>query len=366
MARKGNAGIFVAGAGPVGLTAALELARRGVPARIVDPDAVVSPESRALAVNSRTLDLLEPSGVTERLLAAGIRIRHVVFRRGNTVIARIPLERIPHRYNFMLVLAQSSTEEILAQRFAELGGKVERGISLSSFSQGQELRLKLSNGSTARADILIGADGARSPVRKAIGLDFPGETQGEMFGLCDACLDDWPFPFDTIVVTVYRTHLAPFIPMAEGYGRFITTQPFSPEGLPTDAKIRRIDWQTDFRISFRQAQTYQKDNVYLAGDAAHIHSPVGGRGMNLGIEDACWLAYLHQENRLADYSALRHPVGAEVLRLTHRLTALANANGLMRDIGMSLALPLIQSSAAMQKRLFSNLTALDTPPPTWL
>ncbi len=366
MVGKPTQGVFIAGAGPVGLTAALELARRGVASRMVDPDKAVSPESRALAINSRTLDLLEPSGVTERLLAAGQRIRHVVFRRGDKVIAQIPLAKIPHRHNFLLVLAQSRTEEILAQRFAELGGKLERGLALTSFVAGRELELNLSDGSTAKADVLIGADGARSTVRRAMGLDFPGNTQEEMFGLCDAVLDDWPFPFDTIVVSVYRTHLAPFIPMGEGFGRFITTQPFLREALPTDAKIRSIGWQTDFRIGFRQAQTYQKDNVFLAGDAAHIHSPVGGRGMNLGIEDACWLAFLHQEKRLGEYTALRHPVGANVLKLTHRLTALANANGVMRDVAMAIALPIIQRSSALQRRVFNNLTALDTPPPPWL
>lgn len=350
----------------MGLTAALELARRGIASRIVDPDKAVSPESRALAINSRTLDLLEPSGVTERLLAAGQRIRHIVFRRGDKVIARIPLQQIPHRHNFLLVLAQSHTEEILAQRFAELGGELERGVAFSSYVPGQELKLNLSDGSTAKADVLIGADGARSTVRKAMGLDFPGDTQDEMFGLCDAVLDDWPFPFDTIVVSVYRSHLAPFIPMGEGFGRFITTRPFSRVDLPADAKIRSIGWQTDFRIGFRQTQTYQKDNVFLAGDAAHIHSPVGGRGMNLGIEDACWLAFLHQEKRLGEYTALRHPVGERVLKLTHQLTALVNANGVLRDVLMAVALPFIQHSAAMQRRIFNNLTALDTPPPPWL
>jgi len=366
MATKNKARVFIAGAGPVGLTAALELARRGIAARIVDPDAAVSPESRALGINSRTLDLLEAAGVTERLLAAGIRIRHVVFRRGDKVIARIPLERIAHRHNFLLVLPQSRTEEILAQRFVELGGTLERGLALSSYAEGSALRLKLSDGSSSDADVLIGADGARSTVRKAMGLDFPGDTQNEMFGLCDAVLDDWPFPFDTVVVSVYRNHLTPFIPMGEGFGRFITTRPFSRDALPADAKIKHIGWQTDFRIGFRQAQTYQKDNVFLAGDAAHIHSPVGGRGMNLGIEDACWLAYLYQEKRLADYTTLRHPVGASVLKLTHNLTAMVNANGLLRDAAMALVLPVVQRSAALQRRVFNNLTALDTPPPPWL
>jgi 2-polyprenyl-6-methoxyphenol hydroxylase-like FAD-dependent oxidoreductase len=366
MGKSPSQRILIAGAGPVGLTAAVEMMRRGFAPRVIDPDLAASPESRALGVNSRTLDLMEPSGVTERMLAAGHRVRRLVVRKNGRIIGRISMEHIPHRHNFLLVLAQSRSEEILEQRLAELGGKVERGTSLLSFAGEAPVSARLSDGRTIPADILLGADGAKSTVRKGLGLDFPGNTQEEQFGLCDVALEDWPFPFDTVVLTVFPTHLAPFIPMAEGYGRFITTQPFTREGLPQDARISRIDWQTDFRISFRQTATYQKGHVFLAGDAAHIHSPVGGRGMNLGMEDACWLAWLMAEGRLADYTRLRHPVGAAVLKLTHRFTALANANGTLRDATLATLLPLVSALPFLQRRLLQNLSALNTPPAPWL
>jgi 2-polyprenyl-6-methoxyphenol hydroxylase-like FAD-dependent oxidoreductase len=362
--------LFIAGGGPVGLTAALELKRRGFEPRIVDPDPAPSPESRALAINSRTLDLLQHSGVTDALLAAGVRVKRLVIRRGTRAIAEVDLTKIPHRFNFLLVLAQSRTEAILAEHLNKAGVVLERNLGLSTFTPGTSSpdtpnQLALSDGSTTTADILIGADGSHSITRKTLGLDFPGETQAEVFGLADVELANWPYPFDTMVLSILDTHLAPFIPMAEGYGRFISTRGDCLGSLPPDAKVSRIDWQTDFRISYRQVKSYQRGNVFLVGDAAHIHSPVGGRGMNLGIEDACWLAWLIEQNRTAEFTALRHPVGAKVLRFTHQFTQLAKARSGLQDFLLSTLIPLLTRIAPIRDRMFNALTALDTPAPRW-
>ena len=358
--------VFVAGAGPVGLTAAVELTRRGFPVRIVDPDTAPSPQSRALAVNSRTLELMEPSGVTDALLAAGLNAKALVLRRGQHILARIDLTTIPHRYNFLLVLAQSRTEEILAAHLADHGVKVERNVGLDSFAAGRRIDLNLSDKSCTSTDILVGADGSHSPVRKALGIAFDGETHPESFGLADVTLRDWPFPFDTVVLTILDTHLAPFIPMGEGFGRFISTRPDCLNSLPPDAKVGEVVWDTDFKISYRQAATYQDHNVFLAGDAAHIHSPVGGRGMNLGMEDACWLAYLLQQGREAEYTALRHPVGADVLTFTHRFTRFARASSLLQTAGLGVLAPIVARVPPLRNMVFSALTALNTPPAPWL
>jgi 2-polyprenyl-6-methoxyphenol hydroxylase-like FAD-dependent oxidoreductase len=358
--------IFIAGGGPVGLTAAIELKRRGFEPRIVDPDATASPESRALAVNSRTLDLMEPSGVTDALLAAGNRVKRVVIRRGVNIITEIDLSRIPHRFNFLLVVAQSQTEAILTRRLNDMGVELERSTGLEKLVPGVPNELSLSDGTQTSADILIGADGAHSVTRKSLGLDFTGETQAEVFGLADVELADWPFPFDTMVLTVLDTHLAPFVPMAEGFGRFISTRGQCLNSLPQDAKVKRVAWETDFRISYRQVEAYQKGNVFLAGDAAHIHSPVGGRGMNLGMEDACWLAWLIEQGRASEYSALRHPVGADVLRYTYRFTQFAKARGNLQDLALRVGLPLVTGIAPLRNRFFNMLTALDTPSAPWL
>ncbi len=358
--------IFIAGGGPVGLTAAVELKRRGFELRIVDPNAAPSVQSRALVVNSRTLDLMQPAGVTDALLAAGNRVKHLVIRRGSKVITKIDLTQIPHRFNFLLVIAQSQTEAILTERLKDMGVELERNIGLSKLVPGTPHHFSLSNGTQASSDILVGADGAHSITRKTLGLNFSGETQDEVFGLADVELADWPFPLDTVVLTILDTHLAPFIPMAEGFGRFISTRGDCLNSLPPDAKVKRVEWETDFRISYRQVESYQKGNVYLAGDAAHIHSPVGGRGMNLGMEDACWLAWLIEQNRAADYTALRHPVGADVLRFTYRFTQFARARSGLQDIALRTVLPLLLKIAPIRNRAFNALTALDTPAPEWL
>lgn len=361
-----NKRIFIAGAGPIGLTAAVELKRRGFALRIIDPDMSVSPESRALAVNTRTLELMEPSGVTEMMLAAGNRVKHVVIRRNEKVLAQIDLTKIPHRFNFMLVLEQSKTEEILIQKLSKMGVEVEKNTALESFSGGPKIQCQLSNGKSATTDILIGADGSHSVVRKTLGLTFEGETDEQIFGLADVELDDWPFPTDTAVLTIMDTHLAPYLPMREGFGRFISTKGDCLNNLPRDAKVKKVTWETDFKLSYRQVQTYQSGNVFLAGDAAHIHSPVGGRGMNLGMEDACWLAWLIEMGREAEYTALRHTVGADVLKFTHAFTSFAKSRGVLQDMFFQLGIPILTKLPALQRRAFNMLTALNTPAPPWL
>ena len=358
--------IFIIGAGPVGLTAAIELKRRGFAPRIIDANAGPNPHSRAMAINPRTLDLLGPSGITEALLAKGVHARRLVIRRNEKVLGRIDLSSIPHKYNFLLILSQHETEQLLESCLLGLGIKVERNLALLSCEGTEAPLLTLSNGEKVGPKIVIGADGAHSEVRKSLGIGFPGETDEDAFGLADVTLQDWPFDFETVVLTIMDGHLAPFLPLAENYGRFVTTKTDCMKHLPSDAKVTGVDWVTDFRISYRQAETYQQGNVFIAGDAAHIHSPVGGRGMNLGIEDACWLAWLITQTREREYTSLRHPVGADVLKFTHRFTAFAKARGPLQDIVINLALPVLSHSVVLQKRLFQNLTALNTPAPPWL
>ena len=180
-----NIEIFISGGGPVGLAAAVELRRRGFTPRIIDPDPIVSPESRALAVNSRTLELLEPSGVTDLLIAAGQKMKKLVIRRNQKIITMIDLTKIPHRFNFLLALPQSKTEEILETKLAEMGIRLERNLSLKNFKSGSSIGLELSDGSTSETDMLIGADGAHSLVRHKLGLGFDGESDQQEFGLCD-------------------------------------------------------------------------------------------------------------------------------------------------------------------------------------
>ena len=357
-----DASILVAGGGPVGLTAAVELARRGYAPRIIDNDGEPTPESRALAVNARTLDILEPCGVTERIIEAGNRINGMIFRSGGKELMRLEMRYLPHRFNFMIGLPQSQTEEILIQRLREYGHNVQWHTELQSLdgkSPKIGVTMKSSDGvKVSDADILIGADGAHSLVRKQLGLDFPGERAPYHFGLADVELDDWPFPFDHGIVHQDPGQIMAFFPLSEGFGRLVCNHPDVMNRLPAAAKVRKVIWESDFRISYRQVDAYQKGNVFLAGDAAHIHSPVGGRGMNLGIEDAATLAWLIEQNRTDEYTGRRHPVGAKVLNFTEAQTRqITEANPLQRFLQNWLA-PFMLKFPAIQRLAVSRIVIL--------
>lgn len=362
--------ILIVGAGPVGLSAALELARRGFAPRIIDNDGEPTPESRALGVNARTLELLEPSGATERLLAHGHRVEGVVLRMGSQVLARVSTSDMPHRFNFILSLPQSDTERLLIEALAERGiavGWHTRLQSLGRDGPGFACQLERDGiSTTVQAATLIGADGAHSTVRKGLGIGFDGESIPGEWGLADVELADWPFPFNRAVITLGHDQISAFIPIGEGFGRLISNHADVLDRLPPGARVKSVVWQSTFRISFRQVSTYQRGNAFLAGDAAHIHSPVGARGMNLGIEDACWLAWLMAEGRERDYTALRWPVGRTVLDLTEQQTRLITSRGAWAGILRRYLGPAILKVPAIRRRLLSRVAGLDTPKAPWL
>ena len=213
---------------------------------------------------------------------------------------------------------------------------------------------------------LIGADGAHSIVRKNLGIGFDGESFPGDWGLADVHLSDWPFPFDRPVITLDRHHICAFIPMAEGFGRFVSNDPDVLDRLPPDAKVKSIVWQSTFRISFRQVSTYQQGDAFLAGDAAHIHSPVGARGMNLGIEDACWLAWLMAEGRTEEYTRLRWPAGRAVLDFTEQQTRQISSRSLWADVLRRWLGPAILKVPAVRRRFLARVAGLDTAPAPWL
>ncbi|MCA0316443.1 MAG: FAD-dependent monooxygenase [Proteobacteria bacterium] len=357
-----TARILIAGAGPVGLAAALELARRGFRPEIIDNDGEPTPESRALAVNPRTLALLAPSGVTRRLLAKGHRVDGFLLMDGDEPLVRMDMGNASGPYPFLLSYPQSETEKLL------IGALAERGIAVGWHTPLESLDTDeagiIANGTPF--DALIGADGSHSFVRKAMGIGFPGTSEQQEFGLADIRFKDWPHPWDKAVGMFRGDHVLAFIPMGEGFGRFISTRPDTLSVLPDGAKAGDVVWQSAFRISYRQAETYQKGNVFLAGDAAHIHSPIGGRGMNLGIEDACWLAWMLAEGRSDGYTEARHPVGAQVLRMTSIPTGFLASKARWRKLFLHLVLSPLLGAAFVQRRVIPALLGLNSPAAPWL
>jgi 2-polyprenyl-6-methoxyphenol hydroxylase-like FAD-dependent oxidoreductase len=362
MAAQDNLPVLVVGAGPTGLAAALELARHGRSVRIVDRNPTRSQRSKALGVNARTLELMEPSGVTERLLARGLRLRRFHFRNAERLLATIILARVRHRYNFMLALLQAETERILEERLAEHGTMVEWSTEFTGLAATRDrVRATLvADGEerTVEAAYLIGADGAHSTVRDALGLSLRGVTDPSDWWLVDVRMD-WPFGHTHVNLFARPAAVLGVIPIEPSLYRLVSNGPEPLDMLPAAAAVHEEVWRSSFRISYRQVDSYQAGRVFLAGDAAHVHSPVGARGMNLGIEDATVLARKMVDGTLASYSAERRPVGARVIRQTRALTRLFTVrNPLGRWLRDQLFARVIDPSPALQRALARRIIGL--------
>lgn len=375
--------VLIAGAGPTGLAAALFLAERGIRARVVDRTSAPAPGSRALAVNARTLRLLEGTGVTEELLARG-RVRAASLWRPGRRVARIDLSRVRDRYAFMLIHPQSGTEALLAEAVEACGVSMERGVALEAVEvlrsrpgdgvgeeatgegtgtggagvtlsrwgrasgDGDGSRVGAGDGSpTGRGtpgvereevevDVLLGADGARSTVRREAGIGFPGSAYEEPWWLYDLALET-PLPPDEVHIFLLDDG-AMLVARVDGeVWRVAGTAPGRLERLPAGTVPGAVSWESEFRVAHRVAERFRKGPLFLAGDAAHIHSPTGGRGMNLGIEDAWVFAALAAEGRLSDYERLRRPVVRKVVREVERRSEISRRGSLSGRVARVLA-----------------------------
>lgn len=364
--------VLIAGAGPTGLTAALELCRRGFSPRIVDSEEGPASmrESRALGVNARTLTLLSPSGVAERILAAAMPIPHFRVFSGSKPIIHLVTSDVAGPYNAIYALPQGHTERLLLAKLEDYGVSPEWGTRLEAISGdpiAPSALLRKAGGAseTVQPDILIGAEGAHSVARKALQLGFPGEELETCFYLAD-------FRYETPIderdarITVFNPGVLGHLPVTPDTLRYISTLSDYESRIVHPGKVLEEVWKSEFRVHFRHVGEMARGNVFLAGDAAHIHSPAGARGMNLGIEDACWLAYLIAEGREQEYSALRMPAVRQVMEVTYRLTALITMkNGLV--IGLrNLIVPIALRIPSIRKRLLRSVAGYDTPPPPWI
>jgi len=364
--------ILICGAGPVGLTLALELARRGIGTRLVDRAHGPTPlqESRALAVNARTLALLEPSGASARILAEALPIVCAEFAFGGRGRARLEPGSHPDAGHGLHTLAQGRIERILMARLRDDHGIEPEWRHAVTAVEARDHRAAATIESEtgierAAVDLLVGADGAHSVVRKHGGFSFAGESLAQTFHLADIRYAR-PLVEACVRARFFSPGVIARIPVSRTVMRFISTLPDWRERLDPGEIDGETVWLSDFHVSFRHVARMQRGPILLAGDAAHIHSPVGGRGMNLGIEDACWLAWLIGEGREAAYAELRMPAVRHVIRQTRLLTrAVVESRRWMlalRNLGVPLALQL----PPVRDRLLRGVLGVDTPPPPWL
>jgi 2-polyprenyl-6-methoxyphenol hydroxylase-like FAD-dependent oxidoreductase len=364
--------ILIVGAGPVGLTAALELARRGYRPRIVDRNAgpTLEAESRALAVHDRTLRLLEASGVTQRLIDAGNRVTGTQICRHGKCVARIDLSILGNPHPYILVLPQGTTERILEAALGTFDIKVERNTECTGLEivDATAIASLTRDGApeTVTADYLLGADGSHSLVRQAAGIAFSGqESEPQTFGLVDAVMAE-PVDPTTAVLNMLPDGMLGRIPISERLVRYISNRPDIGSVIPQSEPVSEIVWSSSFRIAYRHVETYSKGPVFLMGDAAHVHSPAGGRGMNLGMEDAAWFAWALAEGRLEHYSEDRLPYAIRTLKFSQTQTQQITGATRMRNAITATIAPWLLRIPPIRRLAVRNILALDTPLPPWL
>lgn len=365
--------ILIVGAGPVGLSLAVELVRRGLHPRIIDKGAGPTPESesRAIGVHLRTLDIFSQSGIADSLREKGNLITNIELMRDGRKFAHMDLTKHPREHSGILSIPQGTTERALLSWLAGRDVVPEWDTELTELDATPQcstvhIRNKDGKQESQAYDVVAGCDGAHSRVRKSVGIGFAGRTEDEQWSLADVEYKSEIDPHTGRPNFITGAGVFVGIPINSHLVRCFSSSPNILDLIPNKEDIKSIPWQSTFSISYRVVESFQKHGVYLAGDAAHIHSPAGGRGMNLGIEDAAWLAWLISENRAPEYSGFRLPVAQKTIRETFAVTdQITNESAFGRFL-RGVALPLMLAIPPLRTRILNNMLALDTPAPPWL
>ena len=376
--------VLVIGAGPTGLTAALELSRMGIDVRIVDKAAEPSTTSRALGVQARTLELLRPRGVGDEMLRLGNRAHRTALHAGGRRIAGIEFGSMKSEYNFILMLAQSETERLLTEQLARQGVKVERSVEfsyLTDCSDYVEVMLTGPDGMSeaVQASYVIAADGSHSPVRKSLGLPFVGRALPTNYVLGDVHVAG-DLAEDQLSIFLATNGFLAVFPMGNGRFRFMATD---PDGFTGDAdeptladiqvlydrtvhipgRLYDLDWSSRFRINSRHMETLRHGRVFFGGDTAHVHSPAGGQGMNAGIQDMVNLSWklamvldgTAKPELLDTYESDRLPVIRQLVGMTERATKVFNSTSPLVHAALTRVAPIALSRAKVQGKAAPRL-----------
>jgi 2-polyprenyl-6-methoxyphenol hydroxylase-like FAD-dependent oxidoreductase len=353
-----NSNVLIAGAGPVGLAMAADLARYGVSVRLIEKSPERTDKSKALVLWSRTLELMDRMDCTAPFLTTGKKVTAVNITVGKESITKITVDGVKTPHPYALMMPQCDTEELLGDFVTSLGVKIERNIELTDFvasADGVTSTLRHLDGTeeTFESGWLIGSDGAHSTVRHKLGMEFFGETMPSSWVIADVHLSDVPNP-EEISISWHAEGILAVFPIQGSRYRVIADSGLTNAGAaaadPTVEDVQTIldvrgpggitvsdpIWLTRFSINERKVANYRAGRVFVMGDAAHIHSPAGGQGMNTGMQDAFNLAWKlamvsrglgDEETLLGSYSAERSPIADGVLKAAGRGTEVALMRG---------------------------------------
>lgn len=345
----------VIGAGPTGLAAAVELARQGAQVRIFDKKDGPSGLSRAVGITPRTIELLTPCGAGPAIAAEAVRFEGLVMHKGREEILHLPLNFDAE--SSIYGLPQDRTEAHLIAALKRYGVAVEYMRPLTNYHiRADHIALDFGQYVKAEARFLIGADGVHSRVRATAGIHFVGQSLPGPWSIADVVSEIWPHRDRFAGFLLPHGGIAVVVPMAPQRYRVVSSQPEALASLPVPLTVDRLIREASFTIEVKQAETYRKGNVFLAGDAAHAHSPVGGRGMNLGIADACDLAQRLIDGTQAGYEEARRPLGTHAIEVTERARRMLQTTGAAKALLLA-AVRAVNHSHAAQHAIVHQLLA---------
>jgi 2-polyprenyl-6-methoxyphenol hydroxylase-like FAD-dependent oxidoreductase len=385
--------VLIIGAGPTGLMMACQLAIHNIPFRIIDKNEDHTTQSRALVVQARSLEIFRQMGISGQALAQGTIAKAIgAFLNGKKIL-RIPVSEIGKgltEFPFFLMLEQSHTESILVDFLKRHGHEVERKKELVKLNQNSEhvvSILKDGNGKeeTISTKFLIGADGSHSVVREQLNITFGGKTYETSLFVMD-CQAEVVLPHDGLYLAFSNTSLGGFFPLTNGRWRILGSLPKSLEGreqisfediekdfapgLNIKARLYDPQWISVYRSHHRYASTFRKDRCFLAGDAAHIHSPVGAQGMNTGLQDAYNLAWKlavvikgnAKDSLLDTYTEERIAIAKSLVRTTDRVfNVITSENSFLKNFKiyivpalLKLAIPVFKKMKSIQQFAFKT------------
>lgn len=370
--------VIITGAGPTGLMLAAELRLHGVHVVVLDKAAQPTPVVRSLGLHVRSIEIMDQRGLLERFLAHGQQFRVSGFFAG---IEKPWPEHLDTAHGYVLGIPQTRTDRLLQERATELGADIRRGCELVGLSQDEEgVTAELADGTRLRSRYLVGCDGGRSTVRKRLGVGFPGEPSSADTLIGEMEVGVPPETVASVVTEIRKTQKRFGLgPLGDGVYRVVVPAADVRSAPPTLDEVRRQlratagtdfgvhspRWLSRFGDATRQAERYRMGRVLLAGDAAHIHPPLGGQGLNLGIQDAFnlgWKLAAEVAGRaprgLVDtYESERHPVAAAVLDNTRAQSVLVSTEPGPRAVRRLLSE--LMDFEQVNQYLIEKITALD-------